>query len=234
MNKHTQYRAIIIVPLLFSLISSIQREVDINTIRRRMNNALDTISAGVENHELFKIMRSSYEFDNMRRVVDISKNSTDIIFSSEIEYSTSFLTSLYYDTEAFENFVNFFKIGRIPLSTYFNVLNASVDLDIKAKVIKTSNTDTVKVTVNTLGQQGKEIHHCIVWYVYFVKDYDTLKRKFDRFSTPTTDYMPAGLWKIWTEKNGKMGPKSPFDCGGDGRPEREIDISAPRVNGNDS
>lgn len=223
----------IILSLLFFSLSSHAGEMDINKIRERMNNALGTISMGVKNGELFKVMKRSNELEILGCEVDRSKNSSEIIFSTKIEYSEPFLISLVYDTEAFEDFVSFFEKERIPLSSYFSVLDASWDLEMKARVVKASNTDRVEVTVNTISQQGREVHHCIVWYVPFFKDDDLHRRRFDKFSTPTTDNVPAGNWKIWTEKSGKTGPKTPFYCGDDGHDKREIDILAPEVNENE-
>jgi len=234
MKRHITYGTIFIVSFLFLSFSNNTGEININIIRERMDNALNAISIGVENHELFEILKNHIEFETLRRIIDRSKISSNIIFSSKIDYSKPFLTSLVYDTEEFENFVKFFRIKRIPLSAFFNLLDASSDLEVKARVIKTSNTDTVEVTVNTIDQYAKEINHCTVWYVPYLKDSDPFKIRFDQLSTPTTDLVPAGLWKIWTEKNGKMGPKTRFQCGHDGRKKREIDILAPNENGDEN
>jgi hypothetical protein len=193
-----------------------------------MKDALGTIYMGVKNDDLLKIMKRKSDLELLGRAVDSSERNFGIIFSSKLEYSKPFLTTLMYDTEAFENFVVFYKKRRIPLSTYSNLLDASGDLEMKARVVKTSNTDRVKVKINTIDEQGKEIQHCIVWYVPFLKDDDQHKTRFDRLSTPTTDLIPPGKWKIWTEKDTKMGPKTPFYCGDDGRNEREIDIFSPK------
>jgi len=218
-----------IISLIFFLSpSSYTAEVDIKMLGQRMKNALGTISIGVKNDDLLKIMKRKSDLELLRRAVDSSERNSEIIFSSKIEYSKPFLTSLMYDTEAFETFVGFYKKGPIPLSTYSNVLDASWDLEMKARVVKTSNTDRVRVKINTIDEQGKEIHYCIVWYVPFLKDDEQHKTRFDQLSTPTTDFIPAGKWKIWTEKDAKMGPKIPFNCGDDGRNGREIDIFSPK------
>ena len=226
MNKYIINGTIIIL-LLFFVILGHAAEINISNIGKRMNKALDTISMGVKNGQLFKVMNHHNEFKFLGRAVERSQNSSKIIFSSKIKHSEPFLISLVYDTEAFENFIGFSKIGRIPLSSYFNVLDASVDLEMKARVVKNSSTDRVEVKVNTIDQQGKDVHNCFVWYCPFLLDDEQHTRKFDKLSTPTTDLVPAGKWKIWTEKSGKMGRKTPLYCGDDGRDKREIYIEAP-------
>jgi len=163
-----------------------------------------------------------------------SKYNINLIlsYSSKISYSPLFLSTLEYDTEAFKSFVHFTSTGRIPLSIssteVSDVLNASLDLELKSRLIKKSETDLVKVKVNTVNRQGEDINNCIVWYApLLLKDDERYKVRFDHLSTPTTDLIPAGIWAIWTEKDGKFGRKDPFHCGDDGQSERETDIFSP-------
>jgi len=163
-----------------------------------------------------------------------SKDNIKLIlsYSSKISYSPLFLRTLEYDIEAFIRFVQFTSTGRIPLSSspeVSDVLNASLDLELKSRLIKTSHTDRVTVTVNTINKEGEEVHHCIVCYApLLLKDDERYKIRFDRLSTPTTDLIPAGVWAIWTEKDGELGQKDTFHCGDDGQSEREIDLFSPK------
>jgi len=165
-----------------------------------------------------------------------SKRNTEIIFSFsfslEINYYELFqlfLSTFEYDTEAFKRFIQFTNTVRIPLSIsspeVSEVLDASLDLELKAELIQKSHKYYVEVTVNTRNKLGEEINNCIVWYAPFFLKED--KRQFDKWSTPTTDRIPAGLWAIWTEKEGKLGVEKRFECGDDGRWKREIDIPSP-------
>ena len=74
-----------------------------------------------------------------------SKENINFIYSSKIIYSKLFLSTLEYDTEAFRVFVQFTSTGRIPLSIssteVSDVLNASLDLELKSRLIKKSETD---------------------------------------------------------------------------------------------
>ena len=96
----------------------------------------------------------------------------------------------------------------IPWSTYYGLLNASWNLELKAKVLKNTQKDRVEVKVNTVDDNGKEIQKCFVWYTPYLKDDDQHETKFDKLSTPTTDLVPPGKWNIWTEKGGNQNPKS--------------------------
>lgn len=165
--------------------------------------------------------------------IEKSKDNINLIllYSSKISYSPLFLRTLEYDTEAFIRFVQFTSTGRIPLSIsspeVSDVLNASLDLELKSRLIKKSETDLVEVKVNTINRQEEDINNCIVWYVPFVKDDDKHKLRFYQPSTPTTGSIPGGKWLIWTEKDGKLGPKDPFLFGYDGCSKYEIYIFSP-------
>lgn len=230
MKNYIRYIILLIV-IVFWLFPCEAEELTIYQIKERMNDALMDIDNALQ-----RISEEYYEYrpehpmgEALWSAISQSKENAEIIFfySSEISYSELFLSTLEYDTEVFRRFIQFASIGRIPLSISSAVSDASLDLKLKSQLIQTSKTDRVMVTVNTVNEQGKEIPHCIVWYAPFLKDDEQHKLKFDRLSTPTTDSIPAGKWVIWTEKEGKLGTKSPFLCGGDGRREREIDIFSP-------
>jgi len=211
-------------------------EVTIYQMEKQMNVVLEEMDIVLQ-----KLSEKYDEFNPEEPIgkalwsaLEKSKKNAKIIFSfsSQVSYSELFqlfLSTLEYDSEAFKRFIQFTNTGRIPLSIsspeVSEVLDASLDLELKAELIQKSHKYWVEVTVNTKNKQGKEVNNCIVWYAPFFLKED--KRQFDKWSTPTTDKIPAGYWAIWTEKEGKLGVKKPFECGDDGRRKREIDIPSP-------
>ncbi|NVM38342.1 MAG: hypothetical protein HWN81_22295 [Candidatus Lokiarchaeota archaeon] len=204
-------------------------ELTIYQIKEQMNIALEDMDNALQKlSEKYDEFKPEHPMGKtLWSALEKSRENIKFIYSSKIIYSELFLSTLEYDTEVFRRFIQFASIGRIPLSISSAVLDASLDLELKSRLIKTSETDQVEVKVNTINKQGEDINNCTVWYVPFIKDDDEHKLKFDRLSTPTTGMIPAGKWLIWTEKKGKLGPKVPFLCGDDGRREREIDIFSP-------
>ncbi len=232
MTNYTKYITLIIVLVLWLFpcqaeeLTIYQIEEQMNVALEDMDNILQRIFTAYSDSEY----RPEYPMgEALRSAISRSKENAEIIFSysSEISYSNLFLSTLEYNTEAFRRFIQFESIGRIPLSISSAVLDASLDLELKSRLIQTSHTERVEVKVNTINEQGEEIPHCTVWYAPFLKDDEQHKIKFDILSTPTTDLIPAGKWLIWTEKDGRLGLKTPFLCGYDGRSEREIDILSP-------
>lgn len=230
MKNYIKYITMIIVLVLW-LFPCQAEELTIYQIEEQMNVALMDMD-----YVLQRISEEYYEFrpehpmgEALWSAISRSKENAEIIFfySSEISYSELFLSTLEYDAEVFRRFIQFASIGRIPLSISSAVLDASLDLELKSRLIQTSHTERVEVKVNTINEQGEDIPHCTVWYTPFLKDDEQHKMKFDKLSTPTTDLIPAGKWLIWTENNGRLGSKTPFLCGYDGRSEREIDILSP-------
>ena len=221
----------LLIVILFWLFPCEAEEVAICQMKKQMNDVLEDMDIVLQ-----KLSEKYDEFtpeeplgEALWSAISRSKDNAEIIFfySSEISYSELFLSTLEYDTETFRRFIHFASIGRIPLSISSAVLDASLDLELKSRLIQTSHTERVKVKVNTINEQGEEISHCTVWYTPFLKDDEQHKMKFDKLSTPTTDLLPAGKWLIWTENDGRLGSKTPFLCGYDGRSEREIDILSP-------
>ena len=228
MKNYIRYIILLIV-IVFWLFPCEAEEPTIDQIEEQMNDALMDMDNALQ-----RISEEYYEYrpehpmgEALWSALEKSKENIKFIYSSPIIYSELFLSTLEYDTEVFRRFIQFASIGRIPLSISSAVLDASLDLELKSRLIKKSGTDRVEVKVNTINEQGEDINNCTVWYVPFTKDDDEHKLKFDQTSTPTTDIIPAGKWLIWTEKGGKLGPKVPFLCGDDGRREREIDIFSP-------
>ena len=231
MKNYIKYLTLLIVLILW-LFPCQAEELTIYQIEEQMNDALEDMDNILQRFWAASSKCRPPEYpmgEALRSAISRSKENAEIIFfnSSEISYSELFLSTLEYDTEAFRRFMQFASIGRIPLSISSAVLDASLDLELKSRLIQTSHTERVEVKVNTINEQGEEIPHCTVWYAPFLKDYEQHKIKFDNLSTPTTDLIPAGKWLIWTENDGRLGSKTPFLCGYDGRSEREIDILSP-------
>lgn len=234
MTNYTKYITLLIVLILW-LFPCQAEELTIYQIEEQMNDALEDMDNILQ--RISTVYAASDEYrpeypmgEALQSAISRLKENTEIIFSYplEISYSNLFLSTLEYDIEAFRRFIQFESIGRIPLSISSAVLDASLDLELKSRLIQTSHTEWVEVKVNTINEQGEEIPHCTVWYAPFLKDDEQHKMKFDILSTPTTDLIPAGKWLIWTENDGRLGPKTPFLCGYDGRSEREIDILSPK------
>jgi len=232
MKVFIKYPIVFLALFLFSIPCGAQ-ELTFKTVSGRMATAVDMFTMRFKEGKFQKIVRP-YELKRLGYVADRSMINKNIILSAKVEFSQPFIESLEYDVSAYEEFLKSADIIRrskntlIPLSTYYGLLNASWNLELKAKVLKNTQKDRVEVKVNTVDDNGKEIQKCFVWYTPYLKDDDQHKTKFDKLSTPTTDFMPPAKWNIWTEKDGKRGPKSPFSCGDDGRDKREIDILAPK------
>ena len=237
MKNYIKHFTLLLVIVLW-LFPCQAEEPTIYQIKERMNDALMDMDNALQ-----RISEEYYEYrpehpmgKALWSALEKSKKNAEIIFSFsfslEVNYSELFqlfLITLEYDTEAFKRFIQFTNTGRIPLSIsspeVSEVLDASLDLELKAELIQISHKYWVEVKVNTKNKQGEEVNNCIVWYAPFFLKED--KRQFDKWSTPTTDRIPAGYWAIWTEKEGKLGVKKPFECGDDGRRKREIDIPSP-------
>jgi len=231
----------LLIVILFWLFPCEAEEVTIYQMEKQMNVVLEDMDIVLQ-----KLSEKYYEFrpehptgEALWSALEKSRKNPKIIFSisfsSEINYSELFklfLSTLEYDTEAFKRFIQFTNTGRIPLSIsspeVSEVLDVSLDLELKAELIQKSHKYWVEVTVNTKNKQGEEVNNCIVWYApFYLKDNEHYRKQFDKWSTPTTDKIPAGYWAIWTEKEGKLGIKRDFECGEDGRWKREIDVPSP-------
>ena len=226
-----KYPIVFLALVLFSIPCRAQ-ELTFTTVSGRMAMAVDKFTTRFKAGEFHKILRP-YDLERLGYVADRSMFNKGIILSAKVDFSQPFIKSLDYDVSAYEEFLKSadtlkFKNTLVPWSTYYGLLNASWNLELKANVLKNSQKDRVEVKVNTVDDNGNEIQKCFVWYTPYLKDDAQHKTKFDKMSTPTTDLVPPGKWNFWAEKDGKQGQKTPFSCGDDGLPKREIDILAPR------
>jgi hypothetical protein len=211
----------------------IAQDLNFNSVSNRMQSAINELSRGLQNKK-FDTMVRPYDIETMGFVTQRSVSSMGIILSMKFYFSQIFIRTLEYDVSAYEKFLTsankIKKIGKglIPLHTIDSLITASWNLKMKATLLNKAQKDKVDVTVETVDDNGGKINHCFVWYSYFLRDDDQHTYKFDKPSTPTTDPISPGKYYIWTEKEGKRGPKTVFYCGDDGRKTRKIYILAPR------
>ncbi|MDA2937385.1 hypothetical protein MYX75_03870 [Acidobacteria bacterium AH-259-A15] len=208
-------------------VSQIERVPTRGQIERQLTLVLGELSSDDIQSAWNDALRRPIDRERLQRAIARSRPNVKTIFSADISYSATFLITLDYDRDAFDSLLQGTRRKRVTLPVFNGALDASADLEMKARVVRESGKDQVNVKVHTLDDQGQGVHNCKVWYVPYLKDDDQHKIKFDRLSTPTTDFIPPGKWKIWSERGGKEGVKTPFLCGDDGRDNREIDIPAP-------
>jgi len=187
-------------------------------------NTLEHLRTQMQNPEFANYHRSPNDFERLKSEVRLSLSNVSFIREVRLDYSPQFLKTLSYDHEAFQVYSDSLKGKTVTQTVFDGVINASTDIAIKAGLIRRSRTDRVKTTVNTVDEKGP-VQDCYVWYTPFLKDDAQHKQKFDKRSTPTTDYISGGKWYIWSEKAGKTGAKQEYLC--DGPASRTIDIPAP-------
>ena len=163
--------------------------------------------------------------DRLRVVLKPLGANINAIFS--IDLGAAMLLSLKRDQDALGMLWRALEAKRVSLSVYNGGLVAGQDVAIKAAYVQANKKDTVEVKVNTLDKSGQNIPNCTVWYKPYLSNNDGDRRKFDKFSTPTTELIPPGRWQIWSEKDRKAGRVDPLDIGDDQRAKREVDIEAP-------
>lgn len=231
----------LLIIISFWLLPCEAEDINIYQMEKQMNVVLEDMEIALQ-----KLSEKYDEFtpeeplgEALWPALEKSKNNAKIIFSfsfsPEINYFELFqlfLSTLEYDIEVFKRFIQFTNTGEIPLLISFpevsEVLDVSRDLELKAELIQKSHRYYIEVTANTKNKQGEEVNNCIVWYApYFSKYYEQSKKRFDKWSTPTTDRVPAGIWAIWTEKKGKLGVKKRFEFGEDNSRKCEIDVDSP-------
>jgi hypothetical protein len=193
-----------------------------------LTSSLRQLTTEIQNPEFANYHNSLEDFARLKREVQRSVTNASLLGEVRIEYSRQFLATLDYDRQAFQVYADSAKRKIVTQSIFDSVINASIDLGLKAIFVGKNRKDQVETTVNTVDQKGQSVPKCYVWYAPFLKDDEQHKLKFDKLSTPTTDVVAAGKWNIWSEKAGKTGPKTEYSCGDDGRLSRAIDIPAPQ------
>lgn len=91
-----------------------------------------------------------------------------------------------------------------------------------------AESDFVRVTVNTLGDDRQKKDGYDVFFVYpgLVSAPDR-HRTFDSQSSPTTQPIEPGTYLFWAAKGGLAGEKKKLMIGGDGQGSRMIDLRIP-------
>ncbi len=162
-----KYTTIFLAFVLFSFPCAAQ-ELTFQTVSDRMVRAVSIFTKRFQEREFEGLLRP-YDLDRLGYVVKKLNESKYTIFSGKVEFSQPFILSLHYDVSAYEEFLKSADILRqyekrlIPWSTYYGLLNASWNLELKAKVLKKSQKDRVEVKVNTVDDKGSEVNKCIVW-----------------------------------------------------------------------
>ena len=91
-----------------------------------------------------------------------------------------------------------------------------------------STNPFVSVVARTVGRSGAIVQNCLVWYVPIAWEDDKQHwKRFDRFSSPTTQSIPVGQYKIWANHNGQDGTKTTVNPGDDLKPTKTIDLDVP-------
>jgi hypothetical protein len=204
----------------------LEPRLELPELQERFRAALGTL--GKEG--LAEKMRESARPMDATRVASAIKSaqtSVETIFAGRREFSPPYRWSLEVDLRVFESFRETLeKSQRFTLSAINNVTSAATDLALKAGLAGKNGRDMVEVTVHTF-KDGAEVPGCRVLYAPYMHDDEQHRIKFDKFSSPTTDFLPPGKWLIWAVKNKVEGPKDEFYCGDDKRPTRTIHIDAP-------
>lgn len=93
----------------------------------------------------------------------------------------------------------------------------------------TTPSPFVSVKANTIDHSGAVVQHCEVWYVPLAWEDDKQHwKRFDRFSSPSTQLIPVGLYRMWAKNhNGQDGTKTTVSPGDDLMPTKAIDLDVP-------
>jgi hypothetical protein len=220
---------IILMGLVAHRLPAAAPEVSRDGVFKRLVTVLDELTEQMsKNASDLPALHRGLDFRMLQERVRQSLVNAKFLAEARINYSTLFLRTTDYDREAFDSYAQTLKRGAfVNLLVYNHVNDAHADLGLKATLVQKSGKSVVGTTVNTLDQQGKAVNDCDVFFAPFLKDDPLHREKFDKRSTPTTDLIPAGRWFIWSEKQGKIGAKTTYSCGNDGRDVREIDIPGP-------
>jgi hypothetical protein len=203
------------------------RSLNRDVVTHRLMSTLDHLSKQMKNPEFANYHHRPTDFTRLKSEVQRSLSNAGVLLEARVDYSAHFLATVDYDREAFQAYADSPEQKTVTPAVFDGVINASIDIAIKAGFVRKNKTDRVETKVNTIDENGQPVQDCYVWYAPFLQDNDQHKQKFDKRSTPTTDFLPAGKWSIWSEKMEKAGVKTVYLCGDDGRASREIDIPGP-------
>ncbi|MGB7283342.1 MAG: hypothetical protein WBE13_13850 [Candidatus Acidiferrum sp.] len=144
----------------------------------------------------------------------------------------AFEESVGYDIQSIADLVAVSEYGKSPSKTEQNRARAGLeDLSFKSNWFSSSGggvaspSPLVGVTARTIGRSGTVVQHCTVWYVPLAWEDDKQHwKRFDQFSSPTSQSIPVGQYKMWANHNGQDGTKSTVNPGDDYKPTKNIDL----------
>ena len=168
------------------------------------------------------------DFQLLKKAVFDSREDVNIITASNTTPGEAFLKSVAFDMQQFVALTNDARKHLLLTSTVAGVTNAANDLRLKRLFLDNTKSAVIATTVNTVDLRLAPVQGCVVYYAphnnYQLSNYI----KFDELSTPTTQPMPPGCWDVWAAKDGEVGNREPYICGGnDNRTSRTITIHAP-------
>ena len=204
-------------------------------VMTRMQNVINNIDVGYQSkHQKFYASLRRYDHEAIGHYIQKARDFSSFIYSAQntIPFSQEFARSLEYDVSSCEKYLRAVALnateGRVVSWNIVQEFSLAVwNLELKSRVIRTNNTERVKVTVNTLNQNGNAVHNCRVWFAPYHRDAPEHRETFDRLSTPTEHPIPPGKYNFWAVKNGQQGSKTHHNIGDDGLSTRNIDIEAP-------
>jgi hypothetical protein len=205
--------------------SQLMAKLDLDALQGQFSESLTALEGERLGGKLVRMVRP-LDAEHIRSSLAIAKRSATEIFKHR-ELSQPFLWSLELDLAVYQSVGMAVDGGRqLVLSAVNNLTSVASDLALKAGMLAATGKGDVEVAVHTF-KGGQEEKGCRVYYAPYAHDDLHHRVKFDNFSSPTTDLMPAGKWLIWAHKNKQDGPKDEFRCGDDKRPKRTVHIDAP-------
>lgn len=155
------------------------------------------------------------------------------LFASDLP--NAFKESIGDDIQSIADLVAGSEYGKSPGQTEQDRARAGLeDLSFKSNWISSAGSGAVTpspfvdVTARTVGQSGAVVQHCTVWYVPLAWEDDKHHwKRFDQFSSPTSQSIPVGQYKMWANHNGQDGTKSTVSPGDDQKPTKNIDLDVP-------
>jgi hypothetical protein len=140
-----------------------------------------------------------------------------------------------YDIQSIADLVAGSEYGKPPGQAEQDRARAGLeDLSFKSNWISSrgpgavTQSPLIDVTARTVGRSGAVVQHCTVWYVPLAWEDDKHRwKRFDQFSSPTSQSIPVGQYKMWANHNGQDGTKSAVNPGDDRKPTKNIDLDVP-------
>ncbi len=150
------------------------------------------------------------------------------IFESEVDLSPVFLASMDVNCDAFEDFAAVQERSeRVSGPLLVRLFGASSDIRVKSAFLKANNSSSIKLTVRTLVPgTTKEDPGCWVYYAPAFDDRRSNWVRFSKISSPTEDTISPGLFVMWSERKGEVGPRAPLNLVGV-TTDKAFDVDSP-------